>query len=87
MEKQYDILATLYLNDTEDGELMEKVRDIFSIDVEPSESVLESFKDTVLEEMRKKCVINYDALDIDVVYRLDLVYLQDDEDTDEEDGE
>lgn len=49
--------------------------------------MLESFKDTVLEEMRKKCVINYDALDIDVVYRLDLVYLQDDEDTDEEDGE
>ena len=44
-------------------------------------------KDTVLEEMRKKCVINSDALDIDVVYRLDLVYLQDDEDTDEEDGE
>ena len=46
MKKSYDILATLYLNDTEDGELMEKVRDIFSIDVEPSESVLESFKDT-----------------------------------------
>lgn len=87
MKKTYHIMATLYVNDTEDGELMEKVRDIFSVDTEPSESVLENLEDKVFDEMKKGCVINYDALDIDVVYRLDLVYLKDDEATDEEDGE
>lgn len=87
MKKTYDIMATLYVNDTQDGELMEKVRDIFSVDTEPSESVLENLEDKVLDEMKKGCVINYNALDIDVVYRLELVYLKDDEPTDEEDGE
>lgn len=87
MKRTYDILATLYVNNVEDGELLEIVRNIFSVDTEPLESVLENLEDKVLDEMQKDCVINYDALNIDVVYRIELVYLKDDEATDEEDGD
>ncbi len=86
MEKQYDILATLFINDEEDGGLIDKVQDVFTTDVYPTEEVLDKLADSIFEDLKNECLLNTKAVDIDVYYRLDLVYLQDDY-TDDEDDE
>lgn len=86
MEKQYDILATLFINDEEDGGLIDKVQDVFTTDVYPTEEVLDKLADSIFEDLKNECLLNTKAVDIDIYYRLDLVYLQDDY-TDDEDDE
>lgn len=87
MEKQYDILATLFINDEEDGGLIDKVQDVFTTDVYPTEEVLDKLADSIFEDLKKECFLNTKAVDIDIYYRLDLVYLQDDYTDDEDDEE
>lgn len=87
MEKQYDILATLFINDEEDGGLIDKVQDVFTIDVCPTEEVLDKLSDSIFEDLKNECLLNTKAVDIDIYYRLDLVYLQDDYTDDEDDEE
>lgn len=86
MEKQYDILATLFINDEEDGRLIDKVQDVFTTDGYPTEEVLDKLADSIFEDLKNECLLNTKAVDIDIYYRLDLVYLQDDY-TDDEDDE
>ena len=85
MEKQYDILATLFINDEEDGGLIDKVQDVFTTDVYPTEEVLDKLADSIFEDLKNECLLNTKAVDIDIYYRLDLVYLQDDYTDDEGD--
>ncbi len=87
MEKQYDILATLFINDEEDGGLIDKVQDVFTTDVYPTEEVLDKLADSIFEDLKNECLLNTKAVDIDIYYRLDLVYLQDDYTDDEDDEE
>lgn len=87
MEKQYDILATLFINDEEDGGLIDKVQDVFTTDVYPTEEVLDKLADSIFEDLKNECLLNTKAVDIDIYYRLDLVYLQDDYTDDENDDE
>ncbi len=87
MEKQYDILATLFINDEEDGGLIDKVQDVFTTDVYPTEEVLDKLADSIFEDLKNECLLNTKAVDIDIYYRLDLVYLQDDYTDDEDDDE
>lgn len=87
MEKQYDILATLFINDEEDGGLIDKVQDVFTTDVYPTEEVLDKLADSIFEDLKNECLFNTKAVDIDIYYRLDLVYLQDDYTDDEDDEE
>lgn len=87
MEKQYDILATLFINDEEDGGLIDKVQDVFTTDVYPTEEVLDKLSDSIFEDLKNECLLNTKAVDIDIYYRLDLVYLQDDYTDDEDDEE
>jgi len=87
MEKQYDILATLFINDEEDGGLIDKVQDVFTTDVYPTEEVLDKLADSIFEDLKNECLLNTKAVDIDIFYRLDLVYLQDDYTDDEDDDE
>ena len=87
MEKQYDILATLFINDEEDGGLIDKVQDVFTTDVYPTEEVLDKLADSIFEDLKNECLLTTKAVDIDIYYRLDLVYLQDDYTDDEDDDE
>lgn len=87
MEKQYDILATLFINDEEDGGLIDRVQDVFTTDVYPTEEVLDKLADSIFEDLKNECLLNTKAVDIDIYYRLDLVYLQDDYTDDEDDDE
>lgn len=86
MKREYDILATLYINDIEDGSLIEKVEDVFTIDVEPVASVLDDYAQDFFDDLKEQCKLNLNAIDCEKYFRLDLVYLQDDIDTDDEDG-
>lgn len=70
----------------EDGGLIDKVQDVFTTDVYPTEEVLDKLADSIFEDLKNECLLNTKAVDIDVYYRLDLVYLQDDY-TDDEDDE
>ena len=71
MEKQYDILATLFINDEEDGGLIDKVQDVFTTDVYPTEEVLDKLADSIFEDLKNECLLNTKAVDIGIYYRLE----------------
>lgn len=87
--KEFDVLATLYVNNAENGELLEKVEDVFTLDGEPSENTLDDYAEDIFDDLKEQCKLNLNAIDCDKFFRLDIVVLSNeyaqDEDEEEED--
>ena len=82
--KEFDVLATLYVNKIEDGSLLEKVEDVFTIEDEPTENVIDDYAEDFFADLKKQCKLNLEAIDCDKFYRLDVVVLSNDYPQDDE---
>ena len=82
--KEFDVLATLYVNKIEDGSLLEKVEDVFTIEDEPTENVIDDYAEDFFAYLKKQCKLNLEAIDCDKFYRLDVVVLSNDYPQDDE---
>ncbi len=80
--EEYQLYCTLKVNDKQ-GKLLEIADACVNIDVKPTDEVLEQYEPVILEAMEKFLKNDYKGKQ-ELVYRLEMLYLEDDLDEDEE---